>query len=172
MVAEFVVAVTEGVSKVAEASEMVDNVNLKETPVTEVQTIRMDLAGKQHPETGVPYVEKTIDLGNAEIYKGVFPEFESSFEVTLEESQYLESDGRQFRHANNELNSSIIENPDLAKQFMPDQLEQIARGRTPDGYVWHHSETPGVLQLVDKEIHELTRHTGGRALWGGGQEFR
>lgn len=172
VIAEFGITAVEGVEKAVEVTEVVDNLKLKETPVTELQTIRTDLAGKEHPETGVRYEQKTVELPNGEICKGVFPEFEMVYEVELDPSQYLESDGRQFRFANNELYASIIENPDLAKAFSPDQLEQIQLGRTPDGYVWHHSETPGVLQLVDKEIHELTRHTGGRSLWGGGQEFR
>lgn len=176
---EIITATLEMMKEVAEVSETVAetgegmNVDgLKDTPITELQTIRSDLAGKEHSETGIRYEEKVVDLGDGEIYKGVFPEFETPFEVMLDENQYLESDGRQFRHANGELQIAISENPELAGQFNPEQLEQIASGRTPDGYVWHHSETPGVLQLVDKEIHELTRHTGGRAIWGGGQEFR
>ncbi|OUD23253.1 hypothetical protein FPG92_13065 [Flavobacterium psychrophilum] len=35
------------------------------------------------------------------------------------------------------------------------------------GYIWHHSEKPGVIQLVRKDVHEFNRHTGGNAIWGG-----
>ena len=38
--------------------------------------------------------------------------------------------------------------------------------------MWHHSEQPGVLQLVDKDLHDKSGHTGGRNLWGGGTEHR
>lgn len=143
-----------------------------EKPVTEIQTRRSDLEGKEHPETGVKYERKEVQLGNGEVVEGVFPEFEAKFEAQLDESQYLDSDGRQFREANNQLSEAIKNHPELADGYTPEQLDQISRGRTPDGYVWHHSEQPGVLQLVDKDIHDATRHTGGRAIWGGGQEYR
>jgi chromate transport protein ChrA len=35
------------------------------------------------------------------------------------------------------------------------------------GYIWHHSEKPGIIQLIRKDIHEFNRHTGGNAIWGG-----
>lgn len=34
------------------------------------------------------------------------------------------------------------------------------------GYVWHHTEKKGILQLVQKDIHEYNRHIGGNAIWG------
>lgn len=41
-------------------------------------------------------------------------------------------------------------------------------GETPEGYTWHHHEEPGIIQLVDTEIHAQTGHTGGSELWGEG----
>ncbi|WP_264738038.1 HNH endonuclease [Cytobacillus firmus] len=35
-----------------------------------------------------------------------------------------------------------------------------------------HNQHPGVLELVDEETHGATGHTGGRELWGGGNEYR
>jgi len=32
--------------------------------------------------------------------------------------------------------------------------------------VWHHHEKTGRLQLVDKNLHDKTGHTGGKAIWG------
>ncbi|WP_050179702.1 HNH endonuclease [Domibacillus robiginosus] len=169
---EFIEASKEIAEATSEISKNSEISTVKETPVTEIQTRRSDLEGKEHPETGVRYERKEVDLGNGEVVDGVFPEFESTFDAKLDELQYLDSDGRQFREATNQLKEAIDANPELAEKFTPEQLEQISRGRTPDGYVWHHSEQPGVLQLVDKEIHDRTPHTGGRAIWGGGQEFR
>ena len=40
------------------------------------------------------------------------------------------------------------------------------------GYTWHHNQEEGVLQLVDKNVHEQTGHTGGRSIWGGGSDNR
>ena len=36
------------------------------------------------------------------------------------------------------------------------------------GYVWHHSEKEGIMQLVQKDVHEFNRHNGGNSIWGGG----
>ena len=66
-----------------------------------------------------------------------------------------------------------VENvPELKSQFTDEQLEDIANGDTPEGYVWHHNEETGKMQLVKVEDHDRTQggaaHTGGKALWGGG----
>jgi filamentous hemagglutinin len=36
---------------------------------------------------------------------------------------------------------------------------------TPNGYVWHHNEELGVMQLVPEDLHIGTRHSGGVTLW-------
>jgi len=41
-----------------------------------------DLEGKKHPDTGVPFVRKIIDLGYKKV-EGVFPVFESKFDTYL-----------------------------------------------------------------------------------------
>ncbi|QIH76131.1 hypothetical protein GTN31_07130 [Macrococcoides canis] len=30
---------------------------------------------------------------------------------------------------------------------------------------WHHSDKPGIVFLVDKNIHKITGHTGGNVFW-------
>lgn len=58
------------------------------------------------------------------------------------------------------------------QQILAKQLEEISRpilnskGRI-FGYVWHHTEKPGIMQLVPKDVHEFNRHIGGNAIWGG-----
>ncbi|WP_236710567.1 HNH endonuclease [Streptomyces sp. 150FB] len=32
---------------------------------------------------------------------------------------------------------------------------------TPPGYTWHHNEDPGLMQLIERQIHADTGHTGG-----------
>ena len=55
------------------------------------------------------------------------------------------------------------------------QIDQIRAsiGRdadaSPKGWTWHHTENPGELILVPRGIHEAYQHTGGEALWGGGE---
>ncbi|HHT7188628.1 TPA: HNH endonuclease [Bacillus cereus] len=137
-----------------------------------VDTRNQSLENDLHPITGVPFEKKVVELPNGEIIEGVFPEFPVTYEVQLEEHQYLNSDARQFKSAIGNLAQDVENNPSLQKNFTPEQLEQIKYSETPDGYVWHHSEQPGVLQLVDKELHDKSGHTGGRNLWGGGTEHR
>ncbi|HDR6309421.1 TPA: HNH endonuclease [Bacillus cereus] len=141
-------------------------------PIRYVETRNQSLENDLHPITGVPFEKKIIELPSGEIVEGVFPEFPVTYEVQLDEQQYLDSDARQFKTAIGKLAQDIENNPDLQKKFTPEQLEQIKYGETPEGYVWHHSEQPGVLQLVDKDLHDKSGHTGGRNLWGGGTEHR
>jgi hypothetical protein len=129
------------------------------------------LEGDNHPITGVPFERKTIDF-NGEKIEGVFPEFDDKFESWISDDLYNESDKKQFSECNAQLKEEVEDDPELAMQFTPEQLEQIQNGDTPDGYVWHHNEEPGKLQLVDSETHARTGHTGGRSIWGGGSDNR
>ncbi|WP_102272124.1 HNH endonuclease [Cytobacillus massiliigabonensis] len=137
-----------------------------------LQTINSELDGEEHTETNVPFEKSTIELANGDTVTGVFPDFEEVTAVTIPEDLYLESDYMQFEAANSVLAQKVENIPELRSQFTPMQLEQISQGETPDGYVWHHHETLGRLELVDESIHASTGHTGGRFIWGGGSEYR
>ncbi|MBM7649919.1 hypothetical protein JOC78_002903 [Bacillus ectoiniformans] len=132
------------------------------------------LKGFEHPETGVTFVEKTVDLPNGQVVEGTFPVFDSSFHVEIAEELYTESDVVHFGLANETLHQSIIDNPNLANELdiSNADFQALAHGQTPEGYTWHHHEEPGQLQLVDENIHDQTGHTGGRVIWGGGSEYR
>lgn len=134
-----------------------------------------DLEGDVHPITGIPFERMRIEY-NGKIFEGVFPKFEAIFEVHIPEELYEETDYKQFKVCNEQLLKAIESNPELKAKFSEEQLEQIRDGvydgSAPDGYVWHHSPEPGVIQLVDYDTHAKTGHTGGRAIWGGGSECR
>ena len=130
------------------------------------------LEGDRHPISGVEFERKTVELPDGSQVEGVFPKFGSKFDALLDETQFNDSDAKQFKEANGQLKESIENNPELKEQFTEEQLEQIEAGDTPEGYVWHHSEEPGILQLVDITEHAQTGHTGGRSIWGGGSENR
>ena len=140
----------------------------------DMDTINDNLSSHEHPETGVPFVEKTVELPYGQVIEGTFPVFQSEFRVELAEEVYLESDSVQFGIANDTLYLAIQEEPSLASQLGLSQtdVQGLLSGQTPDGYTWHHYEDMGVLQLVDEDVHAQTAHTGGRAIWGGGREFR
>ncbi len=73
---------------------------------------------------------------------------------------------------NVQLKEAVENDQDLRTKFTPEQLEQIGNGDTPDGYTWHHDSEIGKMQLVDTRTHQLTGHTGGKTIWGGGSENR
>ncbi|MEL6050213.1 HNH endonuclease [Corynebacterium rouxii] len=31
--------------------------------------------------------------------------------------------------------------------------------------MWHHHQDTGRMQLINKEVHNVVRHTGGYAVW-------
>lgn len=133
------------------------------------------LEGDVHPITGIAFERRTIEL-SGEIIEGVFPEFNSFFDAEISEELYEATDYKQFKSCNEQLYEAIEKNTELKGQFTKEQIEQIKEGITngtaPDGYVWHHDATPGKIQLVNFEIHANTGHTGGRSVWGGGNENR
>ena len=130
-----------------------------------------DLADQPHPETGVPFETKIIEW-NGETYDGVFPDFDESLSVQLPLNLYESTDYHQFDYANDQLLHEIQQDPMLASQFTEEELAQIKAGETPDGYIWHHHEEPGRMELVDEKTHAQTGHTGGKAIWGGGEAAR
>ena len=137
-----------------------------------ITNINADLAGKTHPETGVPYVEKTVDTPEGKETLA-FPEFDSSFDAKLPDDLLEGTDKQHFDECNKQLKNWCEENPEKAKKkFSDEQLEQIEAGKNPKGYTWHHHEDTGKMQLVDSSIHAKSAHTGGRAIWGGGSEHR
>ncbi|MBO5609069.1 MAG: HNH endonuclease [Eubacterium sp.] len=129
------------------------------------------LAGKIIPETGVKYTTKTIDLFGKKI-EGVFPKFKSIFNCKLPENLLMASDAKQFTECNKQLKEAIKSDPSLRDKFSARQLEQINAGKNPGGYIWHHNEKVGKMELVDSKIHSATSHTGGKAIWGGGKDNR
>ena len=130
-----------------------------------------EFAGKEHPETGVPFVAKKVIIDGIE-KEVVTPVFESAFDSQLPEDKLTASDAVQNNECNQQLKEAVENNPELRAKFNNEQLEQINNGDTPDGYTWHHDADIGKMQLVDAEIHRATGHTGGRYIWGGGSDNR
>lgn len=130
-----------------------------------------ELEGQDHPETGVPFEKRTVEIDGEE-YEVVAPKFDSMFDARLPDDKLQSSDREQFNECNKQLKDAIENGPDLHSKFTEEQIEQIKNGDTPDGYTWHHDTEKGKMQLVDTETHQKTGHTGGRSIWGGGSENR
>ena len=120
--------------------------------------INYGLRGKNHPVTNVPFNR----LG--------FPIFESSFNCQLPFHLIHATDTKQFKYCSNRLREYIKSNPEFAKHFTKKQLKNI-NNKKPliDKLTWHHHQAKSqrLLQLVDREIHNKTGHSGGRAIYGG-----
>jgi hypothetical protein len=65
--------------------------------------------------------------------------------VRLPENLWGVPKERQFRHLNNELFGTSV---------------------TPDGWIWHHHQESGRMQLVRLGIHTITEHVGGESAGG------
>lgn len=131
-------------------------------PVPECEKARSHrnehMAGQRHPVTGVLFKENG------------YPAFEPIVEIIIpEELRGPEvSDARQFADASRQLRERLERRPMLESSFSPEQLEAIKKGwpRIP-GLTWHHHEDGMTLQLVDRDTHTRTGHSGGRETSGG-----
>ncbi len=130
-----------------------------------LKTINQGLENSVHPETGIAFVRKNLDLSDGNRVTGVFPEFDSCADVMLPEKYFKASFNEQKKYLSEYL-KNMVNTPEMMKKFTKEQLEDIAEGIIPDGFVWHHNETEGLMQLVDVLIHDKTGHTGGMSIWG------
>lgn len=163
------------ISEVNDSNKMDEPVSKKEPEGTRTEyliTRNESLEGDVHPITGVPFEKECIEISPGNKVEGVFPKFESQFDAQLPQELYQESDKLQFDECNRQLSEEVQKNPDLKEEFTAEQQQQIANGDTPDGYVWHHDAELGKMQLVDFETHAQTGHTGGKVVWGGGNDNR
>lgn len=107
-------------------------------------------------------------------YKGGYPDFSpcTVYEAELSVDKLQAPNVEQKKECNKQLKDAIEANPELAKKFSKDNLEQIENGITPKGYVWHHDIETGKMQLVPEVIHKHFGHVGGQKIWAGGTENR
>lgn len=139
---------------------------IDENGVIHYRTDRCDLEGKTS-ENGVPYERKQIVINGITI-EGVFPKFDSAYTTELPPEK--QKSNTYAKECNAKLKEAIQNDPDLRSRFTDEQLNDIENNRTPTGYVWHHNEVPGKMELVKRCDHDRAiggaAHTGGSALWG------
>ncbi len=133
------------------------------------KTIKSDLAGEVHDVTGVGYKLKKLDYTDGTKIMGVYPEFPSFSDVQLSNTLYKASESEHKKYCMEELAKQVKPRwSKIRKNFTEEELEDIANGNIPERFVWHHNEEEGLMQLVDKKIHQNTPHTGGMSQWGRG----
>ena len=152
--------------KLGWSDEKLKKCTIDKDGVIHYKTDRCDLEGKTS-ENGVPYERRRIEI-NGIVIEGVFPKFNSLFDTKLS-SDNLKTKAYA-KECNAALKEAIANDPELRSKFTPEQIKDIEEGRTPTGYVWHHNEEPGKMQLVKREDHDRAiggaAHTGGNSLWG------
>ena len=149
-----------------------ENIKNEVESVKHIQTINESLVGEKYPGTDVLYQKHCFMIDGQKV-EGVFPKFESKFDTMLPKDLQKASDTEQFKYCTDKLSQRIECDSEFAKQFTHRQLEQIQNGEPRiSGLTWHHNEVPGKMQLVNAEIHNTCRHTGGKSVWGGGAECR
>lgn len=79
--------------------------------------------------------------------------------------------------ATRQLKKSMQQEANNAGQLLEDHLKDkgfldyqildiIAEDSTIRGYIWHHHQESGRMQLVNQEVHSTVSHNGGNSLWG------
>lgn len=155
-------------NKLGWTDAQLDKCAINDAGTVQYKTDRHDLEGKRGAN-GVAYECKTVVINGITV-EGVFPVFDSAFDVQLSDNLLNSSNGAQFGACNKQLKAAIESDPEIRKKFTSDQLDEIADEDTPTGYTWHHNEEPGRMQLVKTADHDRTQggaaHTGGKSLWG------
>ena len=122
--------------------------------------VNYGLRGQNHPVTEVQFNR----LG--------FPIFESYFNCKLPFHMINNTDSKQFSYCTNKLREAIKNNPKLKAQFTEKQLKDInKKNAIITDSTWHHHQAKSkrLLQLVNRELHNRTGHSGGRSVYGGGK---
>ena len=153
------------------SDSLIENAIKDKNGTIQLKTLNSSLEGIKHDTTLVDYNRKSIEVGGLRV-EGFFPEFESVFNTRLSKENYNATDKNQFKECNSKLKETVQNDKILRKNFNEQQLEMIENRETPRGYTWHHNERIGEMQLVKTDVHNKTAHTGGKAIWGGGQENR
>lgn len=135
--------------------------------IVKMRCINEDLLGQPLP---APYVEQIVDVNGVKI-RAVMPRFpDIRFRMQLPKDMYCASDYRQAKHCVQALKADLLSNPEKQSQFTKRQLRQImAEEPVITGLVWHHGAQCGDMQLIPVKWHTKYRHTGGKAIWGGGR---
>lgn len=163
----------EKLKEIGMSDSNIEKCRVDENGIYHLKTINEGLEGTNHPVTGVPYERKQIELNGVKI-EGVFPKFDSVFSCMLDEDNLQGSDQAQFSDCMKKLREAVDSDPELASKFSERQLEQIhdTSETNVSGYTWHHNEETGKMEFVKTSDHGPSNHTGGKSIWGGGQENR
>lgn len=162
---------TEKADVMSDAAKNADTVTDAAETYKPIATLNQSLVGKKHPKTGIEFVARKLDFSDGRKLKGVFPTFKSFSDIQLPKEYWKTSFDSQKKYLAGALKEKVSTSSgrkELEKVFDAEQISDILDGIVPEGFVWHHNETEGLMQLVDAAVHNATNHTGGMSLWGVG----
>lgn len=164
---------TKTLNDISNKTKAFENAKIEiKSPRRHITTINERLDRHKFPGTDVNYKKHRFMLDGEKV-EGVFPKFESKFDTVLPKDLRMASDTEQFKYCTQRLAKELEVNPSSEKQFTARQLEQIKNGEPRiSKLTWHHNEIPGKMQLVNADIHNTCKHTGGKSIWGGGTACR
>lgn len=130
--------------------------NVKSTTVPPSNAKNVNLAGKRHPITGVPFDNKGFPIFDK------YVAYDTRLDISsFRNKSYIE----QMSMATRDLANSIEKGYINKNNFTSEQLNAIYRGEKKiPGFTWHHHQDTGRMQLIDSDIHKKTGHIGWRGL--------
>ena len=101
---------------------------IDENGVIHYKTDCQDLEGKTSAN-GILYKRRILDYKGIKI-EGVFPKFDSKFDLKLQENDYQSSSSKQFAECNRKLKDAVEKEPELKDKFTKEELRDIDNGDT------------------------------------------
>lgn len=134
--------------------------SLGKTVVAGSSGTAFDVEDKEPTATKPPYVVRQDDSS--------FPQFSPLYEVRLPVELYKVANKKQIAYCNEKLAKAIETDKVLEEKLDMTELDRInlTHGMTPENFVWHHHEIPGVMQLVDEAEHNQIPHMSAKIMWG------
>ena len=126
-----------------------------------------NFVGGNFPGTDIPIRMKKVKYSDGRKIKGAFPVFNSKKDLQLPPELYKSNEKTQIRWLNSRL-LNLSKEGKLGDLFSEQELKAIEENldKAPAGYVWHHNEEEGLMQLVVEAEHKsVNPHTGGMSLW-------
>lgn len=147
------------------------NATLERCTINDFGTVKLNCINedKVGQSSEIPYVQSVVRVNGVKV-EVVEAKFPYKFETRLPRDLYKADDNTVFKYCTKQLQAAIKLNPALENRFTPQQIDQIKTGSPRiSGLTWHHDVRCGKMQLVPTDLHSQYRHTGGKAIWGGGR---
>ena len=129
---------------------------------------------------GQTIIHRTNPNIDVRIDNNGFPVLDPGIDILMPFKQFTMSDSAQFSFCNRLVTERVKRDQGFADTLPADLRAAFAVGvktNAPAGWVWHHHQDAGRMQLVRKDHHDAVcawqvKHTGGAAIWGGDHRHR